>query len=475
MKNIKIFTIIIILIILSTLTSCISFQKQSPLLTFEYLEGMPLILEFSRPVIKVEIFDRENLIYSYNGDIIYELKTNLILHNDVTVKITEFYKNREYINILKKIEPDIQFLLYGGADNSLDSKYNDPITGENDYFFDLDISEIRKSIKKSNINIVINILSDRYAKNDEIIFISNFRGNYFEYVYTPDKLDFSAELSSASTSTMFKFLDILSVKNNKTIKILDLWDHGNGWAWEARKSINIQPKAIIQDDTSNKVLKIKDIKSVIQYYDKKYSTKIDILAFDACNMMSIEIMYEFKDLVDYFIGSVYSIAGLGFYYNFFHDLDEDNLKESLVYKIIEQYNYYYTVEYHLDRLSLSAVNLNYFSWDKIQKTNNINTNYVLYKNDGNNYVSEPTNMIDINNLILNNGEYLADYINPAIINSVVRIDGINYPEYSGIGIMFEDIFTTNPNGYYDDYKALSFYDEFQNWIETTWKNIIQNQ
>ncbi|WGS63967.1 clostripain-related cysteine peptidase [Marinitoga aeolica] len=465
---------VLTLVISFFLSSCITFDKQSPLLTNEYLEGIPLVLEFSRPVVKVDIYDGNNKIYSYSGDIIYELKTNLILHNDVTVKITEFYKERQYTDIIKKVEPQIQFLLYGGADNNLDMKYEDPLTNETDYFFDLDIDEIERSIRKSLLNISVVILGDRSAKNDEIIFISNFKGNYMEYRFSPSDFGFSSELSSASTKTLFEFMDKLAVRNNNTVKALDLWDHGNGWAWES-KSLSIQPKAIIQDDTTNKVLRIKDIKDVINEYEKKYNTKIDILAFDACNMTSLEIIYEFKDLVDYFIGSVYSIAGFGFYYDIFYDLDINNLESSLVYNIIDKYKYYYTQVSYLDRLSLVGVNMRAFSevWNKINDVKTVKSNFVLYKNDGK-YRSEPTDMIDVNDLILNTGEFLSSYVKPAIVNSVVRIDGVDYLNYSGIGVMFENIFDTNPNGYYDDYKALDFYNDFQQWIESTWKNIIKN-
>ncbi|GAB6188882.1 clostripain-related cysteine peptidase [Marinitoga arctica] len=471
MKKILLFSSLIFLIL--TMSSCVTFNKQSPLVTREYLEGMPLVLDFARPVIKVEIYNGNSLIYIFEGDIIYNLKTNLILHDDITVKTTEFYKNRQYTNVVKKIEPKLQFLLYGGADNNLDVKYEDPLSKETDYFFDLDIDEIKTSIEKSSMDISVAILGDRNAKSDEIIFISKFKGNYIEHRFLPLELGFDSELSSASTQTLFKFIDKLLVKNNNTVKILDLWDHGNGWALESK---GIEPKAIIQDDTTNNVLRIKDIRDVLNEYNNKYNSKIDILAFDACNMTSLEIIYEFKDLVDYFIGSVYSIAGFGFYYDFFHDLDEDDLIKSFLKKVVEDYRYYYSDIYPLNRLSLSVADMFKFKeiWNKINNIIGVKYDYSLYKNDGNNYVSEPTDMIDVNDLILNTGEFLSSYINSAIINSVVRIDGIDYPGYSGIGMMFEDIFN-NSNSNYADYKSLSFYNDFQNWIEITWKNIIKNK
>ena len=187
--------------------------------------------------------------------------------------------------------------------------------------------------------------------------------------------------------------------------------------------------------------------------------------------MSLEIIYSFKDLVDYIIGSVYSIAGFGFYYDFFNDLNAKNIELSLVYNIIDKYNYYYTKEYYLDRLSLTGVDIRAFStvWNKINDVIEIK-NGALYKNDINNYVAEPTNMVDINDLVLNTGEFLSGYVNPAIVNAVVRIDGKDYSGYSGVGIMFEDIFNED---IYNDYKALDFYDDFQQWIETTWRDIIK--
>lgn len=464
----KILPILFVIVIL--FSSCLTFEKQSPLTTYEFLEGMPLVLEFERPVVKVDIYDGDKLVYSYNGDIIYELKTNLIFHKDITVKIAEFYNLRQYTNIVKKVDPDIQFLLYGGADNSLDQKYEDPMSKTYDYFFDLDILEIKKSLQKSSKNIIVTIIGDRQAKEDELIFISNLKGKYMEYRYIPYDFGFEEELSSASTDVLYNFLDKFFIKNNITKKVLDIWDHGNGWAWES-KSI-LSTKAIIQDDTNKRYLKIRDIRNVIEKYDNKYNTKIEVLAFDACNMTSLEIMYEFKDLVDYFIGSVYTVAGFGFYYDFFHNLDENNLVESFVYNIIDKYNYYYTNISYLDRLSLVGAKLKGFNWSNINNIDNVVGNYDLYKNDGRTYVSEPTDMIDVNNLILKTGENLSNYVTPAIINSVVRIDGMDYPNYSGIGIMFEDIFYNNDN--YEDYKALTFYNDYQDWIETTWKSIIKN-
>ncbi|KAF2956155.1 clostripain-related cysteine peptidase [Marinitoga sp. 38H-ov] len=457
--------LILLLIIIAILSSCIS--KQSPLVIYEYIEGMPLVLEFERPVISVDIYEGNNLVYSYNGDIIYQLKTNYIFHTDITVKITEF-NNKTYTNVIRKVEPKIHFLLYGGADNSLDQKFDDPLTNEYDYFFDLDIIEIKNSIQKSSQNILVTVLGDRKAKDDELIFIANLNGKYMEYRYKPYEFNFDLEITSASTDTLFEFLDKMFVKNKNTIKVLDIWDHGNGWAWESKGLLST--KAIVQDDTNKSYLKIKDIRDVIDAYNNKYNTKIDVLAFDACNMTSLEIMYEFKDLVDYFIGSVYTVAGFGFYYDFFHDLNENNLVESFVYNVIKAYNYYYTNISYLDRLTLVGFKLNEFNWNNIEKINDLKEDYVLYKNDGRLYESEPTDMIDVNDLVLNTNEYLSSYINPAIVNAIVRIDGVNYP-YSGIGIMFEDIFKDTNNNYLD-YKALSFYNDFQDWIENIWKNII---
>ncbi|MBM7560120.1 clostripain-related cysteine peptidase [Marinitoga litoralis] len=465
----KNFLFLLFLLLIVFLSSCISFEKQSPLETKEYLEGMPLILEFARPIIEVEIYEGDKLIYKHDNGIIYELKTNFILHNDVTVKITEFSGNKKYVNVIKKIKPDMQFLLYVGADNDLDTKDTDPLSQKYDYFIDLDIYEIKNSVQKSNINVVVNIISDRYNIDDEIVFISNLNGKYLEYEYSTNEFGFGYELSSASTETLYKFLSDFSISD--TIKVLDLWDHGNGWALES-KSI-LSTKAIIQEGNNDRnSFRIRDIKDVLEKYNNNYNFKIDILAFDACNMTSLEIMYEFKDLVDYFIGSVYTVARFGFYYDFFHNLDDNNLVESLVYNIIAKYNYYYTNIYYLDRLSLVGVKLKGFNWSNINNIDNVVGNYDLYKNDGRKYVSEPTDMIDVNNLILSTGENLSNYVTPAIINSVVRIDGIDYHNYSGIGIMFEDIFYNNDN--YEDYKALTFYNDFQDWIETTWKSIIKN-
>ncbi|OQY09889.1 MAG: hypothetical protein B6I29_02540, partial [Marinitoga sp. 4572_148] len=301
MKRNVLFILIFILIII--LSACIPFEKQSPLVTKEFLEGMPMILEFSRPVVKVEIFDGNKKIYDYNGDIIYDLKTNLILHNDLIIKITEFHKSRTYTDTIKVIEPDIQFLVYIGADNNLSPEGN---LGNIDYA-GMDIKELKNSLIKSAQKINVIILWDKLKNSDEILFLSNFN-SIEEISFSPTQMGFSDdELSSSATETLYDFLENFTIKNNTVVKVLDLWDHGNGWKDESK--ITKSTKEIMDDNSTNQKMKIKEIKEILQKLKVENNINFDILAFDACNMMSLEIIYSFKDLVDYIIGSVYSIAG----------------------------------------------------------------------------------------------------------------------------------------------------------------------
>ncbi|AEX85762.1 clostripain family protease [Marinitoga piezophila KA3] len=471
----QITNILIYILLLLTLNSCVFFQKDSPLTEKEYIAGYPLSLTFTRKIEKIYIYDSNGkLIYKYEGNPILSLKLPYIVNSNIKVEFYESESNRHYINNINVIKPKIVFLLYGGADNNLDyignsEDYKDPLTNNLDYFFNYDINEIRNSIKKSTTPIVTIILADRQNIDDYFLFITNFNG-YKELKFSTENFGYEKELSSASEDTLYKFINDFTIKDSNIIKILDIWDHGNGWKDESKtlKNEAIKPKLIVDDNGS--YLKIKNIQNVLKKYKNTYNQKINMLLFDACNMMSLEIMYEFRDLTDYFVGSVYSIAAFGFYYNFFHDLDLNNLEYSLLYNLIENYRYYYSSIYPLKYISLSAVNLNEFKniWDKLEYTNNISDTQFLYKNSDSAYVSEPTDMIDIIKLKIDN-ETLSNYINNAIINSIVKINGNILNNYSGIGMMFEDIFNKS---LYDDYKALDFYTNYKNWIETTWKAII---
>ena len=86
---------------------------------------------------------------------------------------------------------------------------------------------------------------------------------------------------------------------------LVLWSHGDGWL----PYQNINSRWIGQDTngwSTDYRLNITDLHTVLQS-----APHFEFLLFDACYMQSVEVAYELRDCVDYFIGSPTEIPGPG--------------------------------------------------------------------------------------------------------------------------------------------------------------------
>lgn len=89
---------------------------------------------------------------------------------------------------------------------------------------------------------------------------------------------------------------------------LDLWNHGSGI--DKAKS-GYQSKGICYDDTSGNYMEITQTRIAFETINKKF----DIIACDACLMQMIEVAYEWREWVDFLVGSEESIPSEGFPYN----------------------------------------------------------------------------------------------------------------------------------------------------------------
>jgi len=68
--------------------------------------------------------------------------------------------------------------------------------------------------------------------------------------------------------------------------VLDLWDHGRGWAYFA------------SDDTSASRMMIADLARAMAQAEKAAGDKIDLTVFDGCSMAMIELSYQLRALTD---------------------------------------------------------------------------------------------------------------------------------------------------------------------------------
>ena len=87
-------------------------------------------------------------------------------------------------------------------------------------------------------------------------------------------------------------------------KAFIIWSHGNGW-------YNLYNKFCPDNGTENSVnIPDGDLKNALSGIDHH----LDILIFDACNMMTMEVLTESYQYADYIIGSEESIKESGFPY-----------------------------------------------------------------------------------------------------------------------------------------------------------------
>jgi hypothetical protein len=115
-------------------------------------------------------------------------------------------------------------------------------------------------------------------------------------------------------------------------KALILWNHGSAW-----DDTEYKPKGISYDDQSRDFLTILELKSALR------GTHWDVLGFDACLMGSVEVLYELKDLADYFLASPGEIPSYGWDYRFLASISGSD-SESFCEKAIDRWKSFYANE-----------------------------------------------------------------------------------------------------------------------------------
>jgi len=129
-------------------------------------------------------------------------------------------------------------------------------------------------------------------------------------------------------------------RSQETIKYLDIWNHGDGWLGEHDYNTDYVQKNISIDEGSyNSSLKIKEITQLLKNFQIEFDDKIDVFGTDACYMAFIEIIYEFADEINYYVGSVDLEPGDGWDYTFLKEFD-GNLENLLKSQIDKYFEYY---------------------------------------------------------------------------------------------------------------------------------------
>jgi hypothetical protein len=85
--------------------------------------------------------------------------------------------------------------------------------------------------------------------------------------------------------------------------ILDLWDHGNGWA------------VCFDESSGDDAITMAELRDALDQINSSTGNKIDILCMDACLMGTLEVAYEIHDYAAILIASEDAVVATGFPYD----------------------------------------------------------------------------------------------------------------------------------------------------------------
>ncbi len=143
------------------------------------------------------------------------------------------------------------------------------------------------------------------------------------------------ELDSSDPATLSKFVSYGLSKYAAKKTMLVVQDHGYGW------------RGVCQDETSgDTIMPIDGLAGVLKAVKKDNKGKgVDLLAFDACHMNTLEVAYELRDAVPYFVASQSMVPYDGLPYEMFLTelvAEPDMTPPELASRIVYDYVLYYS-------------------------------------------------------------------------------------------------------------------------------------
>lgn len=127
----------------------------------------------------------------------------------------------------------------------------------------------------------------------------------------------SLEMNMGDVNTLKNFINYCKNMQTSSHYALILWNHGGGARSKLSKStlINTFEKAVCWDETDNDdCLYLDEVQQAISQYFN-IGNKLDFIGFDACFMGTVEVAYEFKDLALVMAASMASEWGDGWDYD----------------------------------------------------------------------------------------------------------------------------------------------------------------
>lgn len=135
------------------------------------------------------------------------------------------------------------------------------------------------------------------------------------------------ELNTGDGKTLTYFIDNAIGYAPASRYMLDLWDHGGGWYGLCVDDTDLLPSGskdrLTLDETASAIA---DAREVVD--DEPTPVHLDIIAYDACFMSTIETAYENRYIADFMVASITTVPGWGWNYSLFlqdmHALDDMN-------------------------------------------------------------------------------------------------------------------------------------------------------
>lgn len=126
------------------------------------------------------------------------------------------------------------------------------------------------------------------------------------------------ELNMGDPATLTYFVENAMSAAPAEHYMLDLWDHGGGWYGLCVDETDLLPSGssdrLSLDETASA---ISDARVMVD--DEPVPVHLDIIAYDACFMGTVETAYENREIADYMVASITTVPGWGWGYDIFFD------------------------------------------------------------------------------------------------------------------------------------------------------------
>ncbi len=231
----------------------------------------------------------------------------------------------------------VTFIVYMAADNSLapDAEPN------------IDQMSLNGSNENCNVLVYLSIHSSDQPKVTRKLVVG--QGQILQD--GPDMVQ-----DSGATQTVIDALAWAHEKFPADHVVVDFWNHGSG-------ALNrSHARSVCYDDSTGNYLTDAKLRQALSYICQHYRNgkKIDVIAFDACLMACVEVMYALQDYADYMVASQETIPADGFNYQaVLAPLHNGNVNmRSFAQHIVATYDAEYkpsTNDYTLSALDLSRV------------------------------------------------------------------------------------------------------------------------